>query len=77
MAKINWPMTTDTYKDYLSIMDEVFTSGQSGDTLKHEFAKDRLRALPGYPSNINPDLDVVVPVIDDQSKRIVTVGSIH
>jgi hypothetical protein len=70
-------MTTETYNEYQEVFLELVDSARAGDLLRHEAAKERLRSLPGFPYHMNPDLDRAVPVIDDQSTRIVTVGSIN
>jgi hypothetical protein len=72
MANIYWKMTKDTYKRYLEIFNELVESAYSEDKLRHEQAKDQLRALPGYPPNIHPDLDRVIPAEDDTKKIIST-----
>ena len=75
MAKVSWHMTSDTYQEYRRIFNDLVTSAKEADTLKHEFAREELQALPGFPQGIHPDLDRVVPVVDDVSTRIVTFGS--
>lgn len=75
MAKVSWPMTRATYSEYLRIFNDLVTSAKAADTLKHEFAREELQSLPGYPQGIHPDLDRVVPVIEDATSRIVTFGS--
>ena len=75
MAKVSWPMTKATYREYLRIYNDLATSAKDADTLKHEFAREELQALPGFPQGIHPDLDRVVPVVDDIATRIVTFGS--
>jgi hypothetical protein len=68
-------MTSATYEDYVRILNDAFEAAQNDNTLLYEAAKEELRALPGFPNNIHPDLDVVVPVIDDTTTRITTFGS--
>ena len=75
MADIYWHMTSQTKKEYERIFKDLAKSARAGDALMHEHAKDELQALPGYPPNIHLDLDRVVPVVDDQSSRIVSFGS--
>jgi len=73
---IHWHMTPDTYRDYQQICQELIDSAEAGDAIRHEFAKDRLRALPGFPSNMNEDHDRAVPVLtSNPTNRIVTIGS--
>jgi hypothetical protein len=74
MADVFWHMTTQTYNTYLEVFEELVATAQAGDQLGHEAAKDRLQQLPGYPYHMNPDLDRAVPVVDDTSTRIVTIG---
>ena len=77
MADISWHMTSETYAEYQEVFGELVSTAKAGNTIGHEFAKDKLRSLPGYPNNIHQDLDRVVPVVDDTTSRIVSVGSIH
>ena len=75
MSKVFWHMTTETYHEYVRILNEAFEAAKVENTLLYEQAKEELRALPGFPHNIHPDLDTVVPGIDDTSGRITTFGS--
>ena len=74
MAKIPWPMTSETYHQYLELGDEMTLAAQSNDHLRHQQAEDRFKSLPGRPPNIHPELDLVVPVVSDTGTTLITVG---
>ena len=75
MAKIRWKMTAETHQRYTKLLNEMAMAAKDADQMRYECAKDAFRALPGFPPNINEDLDLVVPKIAEP--RIITSGSIH
>lgn len=62
MADIPWTMTRQTYEEYGEIFGEIYRAAKNEDAIAYECALDRLKSLPGFPRNIHPDLDLVVPV---------------
>ena len=77
MARILWHMTSETHEEYTRLLYEMASAAKESDKLRYQQALEAFKALPNFPPGIHPDLDRVVPKIDDQSSRIVTVGSIH
>ena len=77
MAKVFWHMTSATKARYDACFEELAESAKEGDMLRHNQAKDTLRSLPGFPMGIHADLDVVEPIVDDVSTKIVTIGSVN
>ena len=77
MAKVPWPMTTQTYHRYQALLDQMAQAAHDNDQLAYEQARDQFRALPGMPQGLNEDLDLVVPVIQDTGHTIISIGSTH
>lgn len=77
MATVHWKMTTHTYNRYVELSREMMAASKDNDTMRFEAAKDAFRALPGFPAGLHPDLDQVVPVIDDKIHRILSIGRIQ
>ena len=77
MAKILWHMTTETHKEYTRLLNDMALAAKESDKLRYQEALDAFRSLPNFPVGINLDLDKVVPKIDTDSTRIVTLGSIN
>ena len=77
MARVLWHMTTATHKQYTKLLNEMALAAKEADKLRYQQAHDAFRSLPGFPMGIHEELDRVVPKIDNQSSRIVNVGSIH
>lgn len=69
-------MTSATFKQYKDIFKEMRAAAEDNDKMRYQQAYDNLCSLPGRP-NHHATLDQVVPVIDDVSTRIVTVGSVN
>ena len=74
MAKVPWPMTSETYHLYQQLLDEMARAAQASDMLAYEQAKDMFRSLPGRPQSIHPELDLVVPVVSDAGATLITIG---
>lgn len=74
MARIHWPMTTETYAEFLLIDQDLREAVADNDPLKAQEAADRMRSLPFCPFPV-ADTDLVVPkiVLDparDRTRRV-------
>jgi hypothetical protein len=75
MAKIIWHMTTETYSEYVRLLNDMALAAKDADKLRYQETLDAFKALPNFPVGIHTDLDRIVPKVDDTSTRIVTLGS--
>lgn len=71
MAKIHWEMTYETWETYTRLRAEAYEAQERGDAIQLAQAVDQLRSLPGYPMNIHPTEDIVVPAPPRSSLTIV------
>jgi len=69
--KIYWRMTKATYSKYLEYSDGMVQAAMDGNTYLQKEFEDKFRSLPGLPRGINLDLDLVVPVITDESATVI------
>lgn len=65
MAKVPWKMDLQTYEDYLNILEELEYLDPDFDYEAYMELREQLQRLDNFPLNYDPDVDVVVPVVNE------------
>ena len=74
--KVYWPMTKEFWEhEYLPITFELINSARANDPIRHEAAKERMKALPGFPHHAHPTEDIIIPRWVNPESPIITFGS--
>jgi len=62
--KVPWKMSLQVYEDYLNIIEELADTHPDYEYEKYMELREELRRLDGFPRNLDPEYDIVVPVLN-------------